>query len=120
MAFRTILDELLATTSGAFAAIFLDFDGETVQLVCDRDISDHDLRIVGAYQGIFLDRLRQLCAKAQIGTPHRFKIEFPSLMMLSSDLKDGYYVVLLLDGRANEGYAWHQLDVCRAKLIAEM
>ncbi len=41
-------------------------------------------------------------------------------MLLSSDLKDGYYIVLLLDGRANEGYAWHQLDVCREKLIAEM
>jgi hypothetical protein len=118
--FRGILDELLATTSGAFAAIFLDWDGETVQLVCDRDISDHDLRIIGAYQGIFMGRLRELCTKTNIGPPQRFKIEFHGLMTLSSDLKDGYSIVLLLDSRANEGFAWHQLDVCRAKLIAEM
>ena len=48
MVYRAILHELLATTSGAFAAIFLDYEGETVELVCDRDISDHDLRIIGA------------------------------------------------------------------------
>ena len=120
MTFRTILDELLATTSGAFAAIFLDYEGETVQLVCDRDLSDHDLRIVGAYQGIFLDRLRTLCLKAHLGTPHRFKIDFDTTTVLASDLKDGYYVVLLLDGKANEGFAWHQLDMCKEKLIAEM
>ena len=53
--FRLILDELLVTTHGALAALFLDFEGETVELVCDRDLSDHDLRILGAYQGIFLD-----------------------------------------------------------------
>ena len=118
--FRMILDELLATTSDAFAAIFLDYEGETVQLVCDRDISDHDLRIVGAYQGIFLGQLRELCAKTKIGTPHRFKIEFKDTMFLSCDLKDGYYLVLLLDSRANEGAAWRQLDVCKQKIIAEM
>ncbi|HEX9164074.1 MAG TPA: hypothetical protein VF980_20390 [Thermoanaerobaculia bacterium] len=118
--YRTILDELLSTTSGAFAALFLDYEGETVQLVCDRDLSDHDLRIVGAYQGIFLGRLREMCAKARIGTPHRFKVDFEHLTVMSSDLKDGYYLVLLLDGRANEGLAWRQLDNCKEKLIAEM
>ena len=62
-----ILHELVATTSGAFAAIFLDFEGETVELVCDRDFSDHDLRIIGAYQGIFLNRLREMCVRLAIG-----------------------------------------------------
>ena len=47
--FRMILNELLATTPGALAALFLDYEGETVDLVCDRDLSDHDLRIIGAY-----------------------------------------------------------------------
>lgn len=118
--FRGILEELLATTSDAFAAIFLDFEGETVQLVCDRDISDHDLRVIGAYQGVFLERLRALCKKTKIGPPRKFKIEFDGLMILSSDLKDGYYLTVLLDGHANESYAWHQLDLCCVKLMAEM
>ena len=61
-----------------------------------------------------------VAAAARIGTPHRFKIDFEHLTVMSIDLKDGYYLVLLLDGRANEGLAWRQLDGCKGKLIAEM
>ncbi len=120
MAFRSILDQLLATTAGAVAVIFLDFEGETVELVCDRDLSDHDLRIIGAYQGIFLSRLRDLCAEGKLGTPRRFKLEFEQNTIMSCDLKDGYYLVLLLDDKGNEGTAWHKLEKCRERVIAEM
>lgn len=120
MIFRSILDEFLATTAGAFAAIFLDFEGETVELVCDRDLSDHDLRIIGAYQGIFLGRLRDMCRRLRIGEPQRFKIEFDDTIILSTDLRDGYYLVLLLDHRANEGMAWRKLEKCRERVLREM
>ena len=115
-----ILHELLATTGGAMAAIFLDWEGETVELVCDRDLNDHDLRIVGAYQGIYLMRLREMCDRIDAGQPLRFKIEFQDAKLLSYDVKDGYYAVLLLEGRANEGLAWRNLTACREKLLAEM
>lgn len=118
--FRLILHEMLATTGGALAALFLDYEGETVELVCDRDLNDHDLRILGAYQGIFLTRLRTLCSHAGAGKPQRFKIEFDQTSVLSFDVKDGYYVVLLVDGSANEGLAWRKLERCRERLIAEM
>lgn len=118
--FRLILHEMLATTAGALAALFLDWEGETVELVCDRDLNDHDLRILGAYQGIFLTRLRTLCFHAGAGEPQRFKIEFAHTSVLSFDVKDGYYVVLLVDGSANEGTAWRKLERCRERLIAEM
>lgn len=118
--FRYILDELLVTTRGALAALFLDWEGETVGLVCDRDLDDHNLRILGAYQGIFLSRLRDLCKQADAGEPLRFKVEYAESMVLSYDVKDGYYVVLLVDKTANEGLAWKQLRMCREKLMAEM
>ena len=118
--FHLILNEMLATTRGALAAIFLDWEGETVELVCDRDLNDHDLRILGAYQGIFLDKLRTLCSNAGAGKPERFKIEFPDTSVLSFDVKDGYYIVLLVDGLANEGLAWRQLERCRVRLLEEM
>jgi hypothetical protein len=118
--FRLILHEMLATTGGALAALFLDYEGETVELVCDRDLNDHDLRILGAYQGIFLTRLRTLCSHAGAGEPQRFKIEFDQISVLSFDVRDGYYVVLLVDGSANEGLAWRKLERCRERLIAEM
>lgn len=118
--FRLILHEMLATTHGALAALFLDYEGETVELVCEHDLNDHDLRILGAYQGIFLTRLRTLCSHAGAGDPQRFKIEFPAVSVLSFDVKDGYYVVLLIDSSANEGLAWRKLEKCREKLLVEM
>ena len=118
--FRLILDELLVTTHGALAALFLDYEGETVELVCDRDLSDHNLRILGAYQGIFLMQLRTLCSNANAGEPQRFKLEFAERAVLSYDVKDGYYVVLLVDHAANEGMAWRTLAKCRERLLAEM
>jgi hypothetical protein len=118
--FRMILDELLATTRGAMAAIFLDWEGETVELVCDRDLNDHDLRIIGAYQGIYLTRLRELCDRIDAGQPQRYKLEFEGTKLLSYDLRDGYYAVLVLEGHANEGLAWRKLAECREKLLAEM
>ena len=120
MPFRMILHELLSTTHGAVAALFLDYEGETVELVCDRDLSDHDLRIIGAYQGIFLTQLRTLCADLDAGQPLRFTLEFEKTKVLSLDLKDGYYAVLLVDGSANEGVAWRRLGRCKEKLLAEM
>ena len=118
--FRLILNEMLATTGGALAALFLDWEGETVELVCDRDLDDHSLRIIGAWQGIFLGQLRTLCGNAGFGEPRRFKIEFGETSVLSADVQDGYYLVLLVDRNANEGLAWRKLERCRERLIGEM
>ena len=118
--FRMILDELLVTTHGALAALFLDYEGETVELACDRDLSDHNLRILGAYQGIFLSQLRELCASAGAGQPRRFKVQFETMSVMSYDVKDGYYVVLLVDASSPEAMAWRRLERCRERLLAEM
>lgn len=118
--FRQILDELIVTTRGAQAALFLDWEGETVALACDHDLSDHELRILGAYQGIFLTRLREMSARVGAGEPQRFKIEFGQKSVLSYDMKDGYYLVMLVTSACNEGVAWRHLEHCRERLLAEM
>lgn len=120
MPFRAILHDLLQTTSGSIAAMFLDQEGETVEMVSEHDLAADDIRIVGAYQGIFLTQLRVLCGHMDVGLPKRFKIEFRRTRVLSSDLTDGYYVVLLVDSSANEGEAWHHLDQCRKRILREM
>jgi predicted regulator of Ras-like GTPase activity (Roadblock/LC7/MglB family) len=118
--FRLILDELLVTTPGALAAIFLDWEGETVSLACDRDLSDHSLRILGAYQGIFLTQLRAICAHTGAGEPRRFKIEFAGSSVLNYSVNESYYLVMLVDHDSNEGIAWRRLEKCRQKLLSEM
>ncbi len=118
--FRLILNELLATTGGAVAAVFLDYEGETVELVCDHDLSDHDLRVIGAHQGIFLTRLRAICTDLEAGALDRMKVEFSDLTVLSCELRDGYFFVLLLKPGAGEAIAWRRMERCREKLLAEM
>jgi predicted regulator of Ras-like GTPase activity (Roadblock/LC7/MglB family) len=120
--FRQILQELVTSTPGAIGALFLDWEGETVELIGERpfDADEHDLKIVGAYQGIFLTQLRELCARVEAGQPHRFKIDFEAKRVLSCDLKDGYYVVLVVDTSANEAVAWRALEGCKERLMLEL
>ena len=120
MPFRRILDELLTSFDGAIAAMFLDYEGEMVELLSVHELDAYDLKIIGAYQGIFLSQLRVMCTHLEIGTPQRFKVQFVRTTVLSCDLKDGYFLVLLVGTLANEGLAWHHLDHCRQKLLAEM
>jgi hypothetical protein len=120
MHFRTILDELLTATPGSIAAMFLDYEGETVELLTAHDLDTDDLKMIGAYQGIFLTQLRKLCTEMEVGQPERFKVEFSRKKVMSFDLKDGYYVVLLANREVNEGIAWRELGHCREKLLAEI
>lgn len=120
MPFRRILHDLVHSTAGAIGAIFLDSEGETVQLISAGALAADDLQFVGAWQGIFLAHLRNVCRDVEAGPPRRFKIEFERVAVLSCDLKDGYYVVLLVDGTANEGVAWRRLETCRERLLADM
>src|SRR5262245_22809278 len=113
---------MLRATHGSLGAIFLDSEGESVEVITERpfDADDHDLRVIGAYQGIFLSNLKRLCRTLNAGTPHRFKVEFEKMNVLSCDLKDGYYLVLVVDESANEGVAWQELERCRARIVEEL
>jgi predicted regulator of Ras-like GTPase activity (Roadblock/LC7/MglB family) len=117
--FRSILSDLLLGVPGSIGAMFLDYEGETVELL-GHNINADDLRIIGAYQGIFLDQLARLSDDAALGTPARMKIEFRAARILSSVMKDGYYLVLVIGPGANEGQAWRKLDECRDRLMHEI
>ena len=122
MLFRRILLDLLQSTRGSLGAIFLDSEGESVEVITERpfEADDHDLRVIGAYQGIHLSHLKRLCDALRAGAPQRFKIEFEKMNVLSCDLRDGYYLVLVVDDSANEGIAWRQLETCRARIVQEL
>jgi predicted regulator of Ras-like GTPase activity (Roadblock/LC7/MglB family) len=120
--FQNILHDLVSSIPGAIGALFLDWEGETVEMLGARpfEAEDHDLKIMGAYQGIFLTQLRQICDRISAGTPHRFKVEFAKTKVLCCDLADGYYLVLVVDGGTNEGLAWQRMDGSRERLLAEL
>src|SRR5688500_16381709 len=107
-----VLDEQLAKAHCDLAANSLVVVDETVALTCNRDVSVHALRTLGADQGVFFSQLRDTCAQVDAGQPRRFKIEFAAMSVLSYDVKVGYYVVLLVDAGVNDGMAWRGLEKC--------
>lgn len=119
MSFQRILEEMVAEVDGSIAALFLDYDGEAVD-VAGRNVSKHDLQVIGAYQGIFLDRVRKICTAVSHGEPLRFKIDTEGSSFLNTVLKDGYYLVLVLKKGTREAQAWQHLDNCRSRILVEM
>ncbi len=120
--FTTILRELLVTTPGAIGAVFLDREGEAVQSWSERvfEIGTDGMKAIGAYQGIYLAELQRICSRIEAGRPERFSIDFANARIISWDIKDGYFIVLILDATANEGRAWHHLRSCRQRLLVEI
>lgn len=120
--FAQILSQLAGEVPGTIGVLFLDYEGETVSMLDERpfDLSDDDLKIIGAYQGIFLTRLRDLCDRTDAGRPARFKIDFGATRVFSCDLLDGYYLVLIVDRAAGEAVVWRELLRGRDRLLAEM
>jgi hypothetical protein len=122
LSFQAILRETLQQIDGGIGAVFLDHEGESVDLWAERpfDIGADGLKAIGAYQGIYISELKRLGARADIGQPRRFTTHFESAMVLSCDLADGYYLVVILDPSTNEGLAWRRVESCRERLLAEI
>jgi predicted regulator of Ras-like GTPase activity (Roadblock/LC7/MglB family) len=120
--FQKILRQLLQTTPGAIGAVFLDQEGEAVELFAERvfDIGPEGLRAIGAYEGIFLSDLKRICDRFDLGRPERLAIDFEHAKTLTCSLSEGYYLVLVIEHGANEGIAWNQLRSCRERLLQEM
>lgn len=122
MSFRDILADLLQSTRGAIGAAFLDSEGESVEVASARpfDTDDHELRVIGAYSGIFLSQLRRIAEATESGSSRRFKIDFAASTIFCCDLGDGYYLAAVVDATAVEGAVWQALERCRAAWLAEM
>jgi predicted regulator of Ras-like GTPase activity (Roadblock/LC7/MglB family) len=122
VSFRDILADLLQTTRGAIGAAFLDSEGESVEVASARpfDTDDHELRVIGAYAGIFLSHLRRVAEATESGASARFKIDFAASTIFCCDLGEGYYLVAVVDAAAAEGLVWQALERCRTSLLAEM
>ena len=113
---------MLQSTPGALGAVFLDREGEAVELFTERvfDIGADGLRAIGAYEGIFLSDLKRMCDRIGAGSVERLTIDFQHAKVLTCHLKEGYYLVLVIDHEAGEGMAWQQLSYCRERLLQEI
>jgi hypothetical protein len=108
MPFNYLLTNLLVDVPRALGAIFVDSEGEAIDLVT-RHGDPFDLKIEGAYHSILLRRLDDLTASADAGTIDSFVLESSNLITLTQALPDGYYVVLVVDRTASRAQALYRL-----------
>jgi len=113
--FDFILTTLLANNKDALGALFLDGTGETVDLACG-DFSPYEMRVIGAYLGIYLRRFEKLLAGNRLGELRMVHIEKRGLHIYVVPLPDGYclalvqrHPALVAQARASLGEAVEQL-----------
>ena len=116
MPFNYLLTNLLVDVPEAVGAIFLDEEGETVDYVT-RHGEPFDLKVEGAYQGIFTRQLSSTSTDTGIGELECFVVEGESLATLTHILPAGYYVVLVARRPVARARAQHHLRLT-AKMLA--
>lgn len=113
--FHYVLANLLANNKDALGAIFLDGTGETVDLAC-ADFSPHEMKVVGAYLGIYIRHFERLLANNDLGGLRVLHIEKRGIHIYVVPLPDGYslalvqkHPALVAQARASLGEAVEQL-----------
>lgn len=119
MPYQYILANLLAKNEGAVGVLFLDDAGETIDVACS-DFSPFQMRVVGAYVGIYLRQAHKFLEEIGQGVPHWMHIEKESLHLYARTLPDGYYVVLVQRSPALCGRAQRTLDQACEQLGREL
>jgi hypothetical protein len=94
VAFEYVLANLLANTERAVGVMFLDESGETVDMACS-EFTPYQMRVVGAYLGIYLRQVERLLERGNLGGPKIIHIEKAALHIHALPLPDGYYLVLV-------------------------
>ena len=108
MPFNYLLTNLLVDIPHALGAIFVDPEGEAVEWVT-RHGDPFDLKVEGAYHGIFKRQLENLGSTRELGKIGAYILEGSRLVTLTQTLPDGYYVVLIVDRSGSRAEALHRL-----------
>ena len=109
MAFQYLLTNLLVEVPGAQGAVFLDAEGESVELV-SRQATAYELKLEGAYHGIFLRKAAHLADLTGAGELERLAIAGTQMQVMCRALKDGYYLVLILEPGTSTAIAGQALS----------
>ena len=92
--FQYVLANLIANNDHALGALFLDGSGETVDLACS-DFSPYEMRVIGAYLGIYLRQLERVLANNDLGEPRMIHIEKNAIHIYVVPLPEGYHLAMV-------------------------
>jgi len=115
MSLASILEEILVAP-GALGAAFLDPQGEMIAHVGDTEFID----ILAAYQSVWLGELGRAATNASLGTVTDLSMDFSTRRVLAGDVKDGYFVLVVLDALGVTSLARVRLADARVSLAAEI
>jgi hypothetical protein len=119
MALHFILANLLANNDRAVGALFLDDTGETVEMACS-EISPHEVKVAGAYLGIYLRNLGRLLEDSAMGVPRVMHIARGGIHVHVMALPEGYCLALLQRPPALVGQARKSLSAAVEQVKTEL
>ena len=92
--YQYVLANLLARNDATLGALFLDDNGETIDLACS-EYSPAEMRVVGAYLGIYLRGLQRFLRANELGEVRLIHIEKERAHIYIVPLPDGYHLALV-------------------------
>lgn len=117
--FEYTLANLLADNEGAVAVLFVDETGETVDLAC-ADFTPYQMKVVGAYVGIYLRRLAEVLTRADLGRAEIVHVEKDELHLYATPLPEDYFLVLVQRRPALVARARETLRRAREEIAREI
>ncbi len=118
MPFAAILNELLEQ-SGGQGALFLDDNGETVDVAGD-ELPETEMQLLGAYMGIYLRQFQRAVSRESLGTIDILHVEHEGLHLYGVPLVDGYAVVLAQRPPAHTGVTRRLMERAARRLVTEV
>ena len=118
MPFRAILDQLVDGTEGAVGAVFLDESGEIVHEVA-RGADSYDMRLVGAWVGIYIRQLNRLSETDDLGRVEILHTQNDRFQVFARPLQDGYSLVLMQQTPSISGATRRALLEAGERMIEE-
>lgn len=92
--YQYVLANLLANNQDCLGVLFLDGSGETVEMAC-AGLAPYEMRVLGAYLGIYLRQLEKMLTGKQLGLPVLVHIEESAAHVYAVPLPDGYYLAMV-------------------------
>jgi predicted regulator of Ras-like GTPase activity (Roadblock/LC7/MglB family) len=115
--FRDLLEGLVRGVDGAQGVVMMDASGEVVFEAGD---GQERHRLIGAYQGIALVRIRSAEESCGTGAVRHVHCRYSGGQVVLRPLKDGYYLVMSLAPHANLGQALFRSAEAQSRLDQEL
>ncbi len=119
MPYQYILANLLAEADDVDGVLFVDDEGETVD-VAGRPDGEMDLKILGAYLGIYVQRVVSLTQAQDLGKPKVLLVERRGLTLVARALSGGYCLGLVQKAKRGIGRSLRSLERAAADLEREV